>query len=104
MLNLYIGEKNVDTDSRCQCKCVTARDGKQDSRDQMRKGNYAESRANTVWYGFETDSYCFKCRVKNGYLTGQRSKLPDDFGWMIGQHIDVVCDFVNDVHALYIVF
>lgn len=60
-------------------------------------------RATTVWYGFETDSYCFKCQVRNGYLIGRRDRLPDTFSWAIGQHIDVVRNFVQTLKPLHLV-
>lgn len=56
----------------------------------------------TVWYGFDTGSYCFKCKVRKGYLTGRRADLPEEFNWAIGQHIDTVSDFVTNIMALRI--
>lgn len=57
----------------------------------------------TVVYGFETDTYCFWCRVRRGYLVGRRDALPTDFQWAIGQHIDTIKDFVSNLMPLWLV-
>jgi hypothetical protein len=57
-------------------------------------------REHTVVYGFETGCYCFTCRVQNGYLVGKRASMPKHSEWMIGQHIDVIRDFVLNLMPL----
>lgn len=59
-------------------------------------------KGHTVVYAFETESYCFLCDVRSGYLTGRRCHLPDEFMWAIGQHIDTLKDFVVQIRPLRI--